>query len=280
MSAEVQFTSTAAAAHYFVLQNPAGEFRRVTGGAFEAFNAGNWEDYAHAVSELGAGFFSGDQPAGLDSTVYRWTALERAGGSPATTDAKRATGELGDSASNRIRNWLNQAVSTNNITIAGTASIVTAIQASLAAQFASVLGKLNASVLRVTSAVVEDATLEIVAGDDYLADDGRALSWTVRDWIGPELAPMLVTLRLMRTADYAADEASVALEVNGTAAAAGDDALFTVNLTAAQTATLEAVAAGTTRFNYVYQLLATDGDGHTQTIALAGATVKRKLTSG
>lgn len=285
MAAEVQFTSTAGAAHYYVLQDGAGQFRRQTGGAFEAYNAANWADYAHSASELGAGFFSGDQPGGLSSSaVYRWTALERSGGSPATTDAKRASGELGDTASNRIRTWLNQAVSTNNLVIAGIGTVVSSIQGSLGTSFASVLAKLNAAIVRVTSPVVDDGSLEIVAGDDYRSADGKALAWTVRDWSGPALGTINVVLRFVRQADYLAagtnSHVSAALEVTGTVSAAGDDALFEVELTAEQSASLEAVASGANRFNYVYQLVATDGDSHKQTMALGGATVKRGLISG
>lgn len=125
--------------------------------------------------------------------------------------------------------------------------------ASLANQLI-MLGRLTAGRVVVQSALADDNTLQIVRGDSYLDADGRALTWTAQDYLGPAIGSLTVQLRLVSASYYDEGETVAELAVAGDAVATGDDVTVTVELTAAQT-------AGLTLKPYKYQLVGLNGAG-------------------
>lgn len=79
---------------YAVVRSSTGTVWNTAGAAFEAFNAANWADYDIALTEQGAsGYYVGTFPAAT-AGVYNVEARDRAGGSPAVTDAVAGAGAV------------------------------------------------------------------------------------------------------------------------------------------------------------------------------------------
>lgn len=131
-----------------------------------------------------------------------------------------------------------------------------------------------------TGAVASDGSAEIIQGDDYLGT--RALSWTKTNYSGPSLVSATVQCALIAQSDYqASTSAAAVLTVSGTVVLTTENdssttALFTVPLTATQTASLASTPPND-RCNYVGQIVAVDASGHRQTDFLVSVTVRRKV---
>lgn len=123
------------------------------------------------------------------------------------------------------------------------------------------LGRIGSGEITTVSPVATDGDVELYQGDDYLAEDGRALSWTDLDGNWPNLAGGTVVLRVSGYADFAGSI------VNGGGAQQG----IQVELEAADTA---AVAPG----KYRMQIIAAQADGDVITLVEGYFTCKRKLS--
>jgi len=129
--------------------------------------------------------------------------------------------------------------------------------------------------LAVTSPVTMTDEIEIVAGDDYLDADGRALTWSDDDWIGPDLTGATIELRLLATSDYDAGTGT-ATTYAGSVTVVGSAVTITVGLTAAQTAALSG-SPPADEVNYHYQLVATLANASIVTLAEGSITVKARV---
>jgi hypothetical protein len=94
----------------------------------------------------------------------------------------------------------------------------------------AVAQRLGSSTIEVKSPVITHSLIEIVRGDDYLIDDGRALSWTIDPYNGPSLTGATVTFTARRKG-----KPSEAISVAGGIVFAPGLAIFTVELTKADT---------------------------------------------
>lgn len=137
------------------------------------------------------------------------------------------------------------------------------------------LGKMSGARVVTVSPVAGDQSVEIVQGDDYRTADGRALTWTVEDYSGPDVTGLTVTFGVTPAADYNAGSANPVFTATGSAAMSGDDAVFSVELTATQTALLTPSPPADS-FGYIYQMRATSGAGHKITEALSSLTCRGK----
>jgi hypothetical protein len=123
------------------------------------------------------------------------------------------------------------------------------------------LGRIGSGQIETVSPVASDGDVEVYAGDDYLAEDGRALDWTDVDGNWPDLSGGSVVVRVSGYADFAGSI------VNPGGASQG----VRLELTAAQTA---AVAPG----KYRMQIIAAQADGDVITLVEGYFTCKRKLS--
>ena len=80
----------------------------------------------------------------------------------------------------------------------------------------------------------------------------------------------------MTEADYQANASTDALSTTGSAVMSGSDAVFTVELTAAETAALT-VDPTVGKYNYRYQLLFTSAAGKVETLAQSMVTVLKRV---
>ena len=141
----------------------------------------------------------------------------------------------------------------------------------------SILAKVNAATISVVSPVAADYTIEeLYQGDDYSTTLGNQLSWSVSNWSGPDVTAGTVTFRLMTDANYLANATTDALSVTGSAVMSSTTAVFTVELTAAQTAALT-VDPTDGKYNYRYQLLFTSAAGKVETLAQSMVTVLKAV---
>jgi len=118
-----------------------------------------------------------------------------------------------------------------------------------------------------------DGTLDLVAGDDYLEANGKELTWRVDEWAGPNLAGATAVLAFVRMADWQGGTIEAELSATATAEMQDGTAVFTGELTAAQTGQLE-TSPPEQHYNYVYQLRVTTAAAHRLTIAGNGVHVE------
>ena len=118
------------------------------------------------------------------------------------------------------------------------------------------IGLLGTGVVTVANPIAANLSITIVGDDDYLAADSRQLSWTVENWAAADPATGTVTLQLTEREDYAAGTHTGDVLIAGTGSLVGVDALFEVDLTAAQTRALASTPPAT-GYQYVYQVILT-----------------------
>jgi len=99
---------------------------------------------------------------------------------------------------------------------------------------------ITAGAVDIVSPVAADQSLTIVRGDDYADADGRALTWTVEGWTGPDLTDATATFRLMTRSAYERGDGTAVLSKAGTVSEDGGTVTIKVELTAAETAALGA----------------------------------------
>ena len=152
----------------------------------------------------------------------------------------------------------------------------------LEASVATILAKTNlitTGQLVITSPVSDDEEITIVQGDDYLAANGTNLAWTSEAWTSPDLTSATAKLRFVTKEDYDDGVQAFALEVDVTVtwAGSGNDAVFTADLTAAQTAALSSPTPPNDKYSYIYQLQVTTSAGKKITVALGSVYVKQEI---
>lgn len=128
------------------------------------------------------------------------------------------------------------------------------------------------------SATAANGHLSIFAGDDYLAADGRALTVTIEDYAGPDLAEADCKLRLTPAAIYEVGPGPTLAEVEATATIAinGDVVTLTADLPAADSLAMGTYPPATAAHNYTFQFVATVG-GNIVTLATGHCTVHQKI---
>ncbi len=155
--------------------------------------------------------------------------------------------------------------------------------ANIPADIDAILAKTNliTSGGRVTiiSPVSDDEEITIVQGDDYLVANGTNLAWTSETWTSPSLASATAKLRFVTKEDYDDGVQAAALEVDVTItwAGSGNDAVFTADLTAAETTALSNPTPPNDKYSYVYQLQVTTDVGKKITVALGSVYVKQEI---
>src|SRR5262245_15821495 len=94
MAREIQCVHTTAKTVYALVFNATGSVWRALASAFESYLTANRALYAITLTEQGtaSGLYMGTFPSAITAGVYGVVAYERAGGSPAETDAKVAVG--------------------------------------------------------------------------------------------------------------------------------------------------------------------------------------------
>lgn len=125
--------------------------------------------------------------------------------------------------------WTEHALSAST---AGGGASVGEIEEALAPRFGAIEARLGAAVVEVTSPVVQDGTIRIVQGDDYLSIDGRAIVSAIDG--APDLTDATVTLRVSSGLDVEASSVD----------AGGETQTVTIEMTSEQTAALAAMAHG------------------------------------
>jgi len=133
----------------------------------------------------------------------------------------------------------------------------------------------NPGRITVTSPVASDGTITITQGDDYAVVDGTEITITKANYTGPLVTDDTVAFRVMTLENYDAGGEIAALTVVP-AVAVGTDAVFTIQLTAAQTAAL-GPAPPANKLNYVYQLVGTSANGKVATEAIGALTVTAQV---
>jgi hypothetical protein len=229
-----------------------GQVYNVTAAAFQGYNSANWAHYAIAMDEeTNSGWYVARNPAALSASVdYPVDVWVSATGTAASTDTQIAYGALGP------RDSLAHPLPKGD----------------------EILARVNAARVVYSGPVSTTLSATIIQGDDYLNADGEALTWTIEDYTGPSVTSSTAGLKIMTYADYIAEGGTVALSVTATAAMVGDDLVLKADLTAAQTAALDA-SPPDDKWNYVYQVIVTLSNGHVITPARAtGAmTVQKRI---
>lgn len=207
-----------------------------TGSTWELPTAADWASYALAMTEASTtGYYYGSMPGSLAAGLYGVAYFMQVGGSPATTDPLVCGQSL---------DW------------SGTADTpvfsMYALINTLAGKPITYTGPINP----VTGAVT------LIAGDDYLAANARALSFALPTTGGnPDLTGATVT-----AAFYAISSPTPALTTSTSIVSPGGSSQsVSVPLTAAQTGKLRAG-------KYTLVLAATLADGHVWTLAEVACT--------
>lgn len=156
-------------------------------------------------------------------------------------------------------------VAPDNAGIAAARAAAESVDARLTDTRASRLDLIGNVDVTFVSPVAADGTLTIVQGDDYTMAAGKQLQWRVENWAGANLAGATMTLALIPTAAYNAGDNTPALAVEGAAELSGTTAMFTAELTAAQTAALES-SPPEGFYNYQYQVRVETAAGQRLTI--------------
>lgn len=106
-------------------------------------------------------------------------------------------------------------------------------------EFASMYGKLNTGPVLFQSPNIATGRIEIQAGDAYLATDGRAPFWLIKNWTGPAISGLTVKMSMVGR-----NVGSTPVVFTGSAVASGSDCAVTVELAAAQTVLLTQAVYG------------------------------------
>jgi len=135
----------------------------------------------------------------------------------------------------------------------------------------NLIGSVN---VEVTSPVSASGEVEIVAGSDYDADQGRALEWSYTTTV--DHTDATATLQVLATSDYLAGTGTWASLGTVTVAVSGGTATVTAELTAEQTAALS-TAPALDEANYTYHLRVSASGGNTIHDVIGALTVLRSL---
>lgn len=125
---------------------------------------------------------------------------------------------------------------------------IEALQAQIAA-----LGAAPVSGSGGTNPVQTDLSLILSAGVEQSTANSYALVWTIEDYAGPAVGSLSVSLELIHIDNYNAGVMTADLTKSGAVTKPADDAIFTVQLDAADTADLE-TSPPDVWWNYKYKL--------------------------
>lgn len=130
--------------------------------------------------------------------------------------------------------------------------------------------RIGSATVTITSPVTADQDFEIFSGDDYLDADGGALTWTVSDYSGPDLAGAEIVLEAVSMADYQdRSTATAAISADGSVAIDGSTLTISVDLASADTASLQG--------EYHYQIRATTAGESAVTLISGTLTIVRDV---
>jgi hypothetical protein len=133
------------------------------------------------------------------------------------------------------------------------------------------------AIIVVTSPVATDGSISLVQGDSYTTANGRALTWTVVTASLPDMTGAEVSIGLATPANYKKTGfESPTLEVVGTITTNGANTIFTIELSAAQTAGLSTALDHNCAEAYVYQLRVELSNGQLYTIQLGNVAVTKR----
>ena len=163
----------------------------------------------------------------------------------------------------------------DTITGADGVILLTATQASIDAIEAKT-DTIGAATVTYTSPAAEDGEFVIIAGDDYLAADSRALTMTVSDYAGPSLAAATATFRVLEIADFASTVEAADLETSATLSVDGTTVSISIDLTDEQTIALSSSPPDTFK-NHSFRIVATTAGGSVVTLATGRLTVKKGI---
>lgn len=226
-----------------------GQFWDNNASALEAYSAGSIADYAVSAPEIST---SGvylltipSLPAGNYSIYY----YLQSGGSPSVSDLF-----IGQTAAPFY--W----------------------DGFTGVDLATILAQLASTVIIVSSPVDSDGNLSIVQGDTYSTASGNAITFTVATSSLPSLSGASASFAMVLTTTYNATGFSNPSlgPIAATITTNGSNTIFTVQLTAAQTAALTTAPTANCP-NYTYQLRVTLAGGALFSISLGVATVTKRV---
>jgi hypothetical protein len=220
---------------YADYQNASGQWW--TGTVFEAFNSAHWTTYAQTCTEQGAtGIYATTVPS-LAAAAYVVTYRERQGVSPAVSDPLIGYSNLPWSGSARL--------SEVDLDVLLTSTPLTLV---------------------ISNPVAADGSIVLVKGDDYLAADGRSLTWSSSLW--PDLTSATITLNANKSSGNS-NQGSTTFTANGSVTSNTNPRVVSVDLPNAVTSLLASGAYG-----YSFEVTATLSDTHKVTLVMGTVTVK------
>lgn len=268
--------------------------------AFESYSAGNIANYGIAATETGAtGYYTVTDPA--DTTEGDYLLVSAAGSSLAVTDLANNvqwTGEvnlplkpttqgrtLDVSAGGEAGvDWANVGSQTTTVNLSATTIASGGGGATAQQVWEYVSRTLTGSAgITVSSPVLEDGSVEIVAGAAYTATGAGVFTVTLTGYSGASLSGATAKIRFITAANYRLDGSSGAavLEVSGSCTQSGSTVTATFSITSANTTTL----GSTSTFppdkapNFQAYAFATPTSGVDVPLLLAPCTVKRAVAA-
>jgi hypothetical protein len=146
-----------------------------------------------------------------------------------------------------------------------------------AVDLGTIYAEFATAIIIITSPVLTDGSISIVQGDSYTTANGRALTWTVATASLPDMTSADVSIGLATPANYKKTGFETpTLEVAGTITTSGANTIFTIELSAAQTAGLSTALDHNCAEAYVYQLRVELGSGELYTIQLGNVAVTKR----
>lgn len=131
--------------------------------------------------------------------------------------------------------------------------------------------------IMVQSPVLQNGTIEIVAGDDYSVSAGTPLEIRITDYVGMSLVDATAELRITTEDKYNEGTSTSELTVTDPSPEMqGADAVFTFEMTAAQTVAL-ATSPPDDQLNHTHQLAVIAAGGEVHTALVGALTVKERV---
>jgi hypothetical protein len=141
----------------------------------------------------------------------------------------------------------------------------------------TIYAEFSETIIVVTSPVATDGSISLVQGDSYTTANGRALTWTVATASLPDMTGAEVSIGLATPANYKKTGFETpTLEVAGTITTSGANTIFTIELSAAQTAGLSTALDHNCAVAYVYQLRVELSNDQLYTIQLGNVAVTKR----
>lgn len=280
MSNELHAHAAGGLTIYAVLLNSGGQ--AWNGSAFEEISGAAWASYDIALTEAAAGIYLATMPAAA-AGVYSYVVYERAGGSPATSDALRGTGWLAWDGGAEIAPLTSQAA--RDAMLLAPTPPGTAAAGSVDAKLDAIQDKtdlLSGGTQVIVVSALAGSALTITRGDTLSASfvNVGSVSGYANIWF--------TVKRDRETADSAAlvqiDTDTGLLYANGVAASAASGSITvddapTGDLTIALAATVTATLPVGTGYYYDIQWMAAGGAIHTLAsgVASVAADVTRSV---